>query len=518
MDYLTNPETWLPALAGFLFAFLIMKSRTASLQATLREQERSQRKADAEHDAQSALLHSELTQLRQSESHLLKRQGQVETMLESQLARQRETEMLLDTAEERFSHTFKSLSADALKLSQQQFLHLARSTFKNEQLTAQNELEKREQAVAHLIQPVADSLEKMQARLGDLEKARESAYATLSEQVRSMAESQINLQHETGQLVKALRQPAARGQWGEMQLRRVVEMAGMQEHCDFITQAHTSTDEGKSVRPDLVVKLPGGQQIVIDAKTPMDAYLEAIEAEKDDERDNFLKKHAAQVATHIRQLSSKGYQNQFQPTPEFVVLFLPSESFFSAALNQDPGLLEQGVDQGVILATPTTLIALLRAVAYGWRQEALTENARQISELGRDLHKRLATFTGHLAKVGKSLESSVKSYNQSIASLETRVLPAARRFEELETTEKQTTLGDPEDIDFVPRQLHQPTADTEPATEEEPADAEPAPDKAKEEKFQGFTIGDLENDPDKISAAESAASDLRSALNEARDD
>lgn len=475
---------------GVLFTLLFIIPKLTRLRVSGEEREKSSFKAIADLEATEAGLREELFELRGEETILLKRQGELEHQVQAQQTRHLETTDLLNTAESRFTDTFKALSTDALKLSQQQFMHLAKSTFQTEQKQAQGELEKREQAVAHLVKPVSETLEKMHSRIGDLEKAREGAYATLKEQVVQLHQSQQGLQRETSQLVKALRQPTGRGQWGEMQLQRVVEMAGMQKHCDFTTQTSTTDDEGKRLRPDLIVNLPGGKKIVVDSKAPMAAYLDALEAESDDERAAYLVKHAQQVSTHIRQLASKNYQSQFATTPEFVVLFLPSESFFSAALTQDSTLLEQGVDQNVILATPTTLIALLRSVAYGWRQETLAENARLISDAGRELHKRLATFAGHLSKVGRSLDTSVKSYNSAVSSLETRILPSARKFETLEASESNTSLEAPVDIDTLAKQ---------PRKMIEPDDG-----------FEGFAAE--ESPPEE--KASSAADDFRAALDQ----
>jgi len=338
---------------------------------------------------------------------------------------------LLEQARSQLSDAFKGLSADALKSNNQQFLELARSTLEKFQQGARDDLGARQKAIEQLTRPIRERLDRFDTKLGDLEKSRVGAYRALEEQVRSLVNEHIpRLHDETAKLVKALRQPAARGRWGEVQLRRVVEMAGMTEHCDFSEQVSASGENGR-LRPDLIVHLPGDRRIVVDAKAPVEAYLEAVEAGDEDARNRALVRHARQVREHIGKLGSKRYFEQFDPAPEFAVLFVPGEAFFSAALAQEPGLIEYGAEQRVIPASPTTLIALLKAVAYGWRQEALARNARDVAALGKELYDRLGTLIGHWNTVGQRLNQAVDAYDKSVGTLESRVLVSARRFQEL---------------------------------------------------------------------------------------
>ena len=507
-------------IAGLFMMWLFMRAKFMQLRTRLEEQKRADQKSIADLEAGSANLESDLEELRNTESILLKRQGELEANLSGHKRRHAEQQQLLNDMESRFANTFQTLSANALRDSQQQFVTLAQQALRATQEEAQGVFDKRHIAVEQLITPVAQSLEKVQSRVGEIEQARENAYTTLLEQVRHLAESQSSLNKETHRLVRALRQPSGRGQWGEMQLKRCVEMAGMQEHCEFLnnSQANSNKDAeatSDQLHPDLLVKLPGHQQVVVDTKAPMGAYLDALEAEDDQERDTLLIRHAQQISEHIQKLASPGYLKQFDTAPEFTVLFLPSESFFSAALNHDPALIEKGVDQGVILATPTTLIALLRAVSYGWRQEALAENARQISILGGDLYQRLTTLTDHFSHMGRSLDNTVQVYNQAMSSLETKVLPGARKFEELGAVNADQPIADLPRLQVQARNLSiTPDEEFTPALED--LDLEDAENK----QFEGFIIeeeAEATETPEppeesKENKANAAADDLRAAL------
>jgi DNA recombination protein RmuC len=358
---------------------------------------------------------------------------------------------LLEQSEVRLREAFESLAGETLRSNSELFLRLAREALGRDQAIAQSSLKERETAIAQLIEPIRAALQKTEAQVESLERERRDAFATLRTQIETLAHGQTQLQRETRNLVTALRRPEVRGRWGELTLRRLVELAGMSEHCDFTEQLSIPGIEG-SLRPDLVVHMPEARDIVVDVKAPLDAYLEALEAGTDEQRQVALKRHGQQVETRVRQLSGKSYWAQFEHSPEFVVLFLPGDQFLGAALAERPELLESALKQNVILATPSTLIALLKTVAYGWRQAAVAENAAVIRGLGQELYRRIGNFTGHLSKVGQRLGSAVDAYNAAVGSLERQVMPQARRFPELGVTSDEP-LPEVEQIDHVPRSL-----------------------------------------------------------------
>jgi len=391
------------------------------------------------------LLHRR--QLNQSERDL----ENLRTQIKHQDSLQQERETAFEAASSRLARSFAAMSNQSLKANSESFLRLAEQNLGTQQEKAKRDLGEREKAVEELVKPIRDGLQASQKQIADLEKSRSEAYGGIKSQLEAMQLSQNSLTRETQNLVKALRRPEVRGRWGEITLRRLVELAGMVEHCDFQEQVH-SVSEDQIIRPDMIVRMPDQRELVVDVKTPLDAYLSAIEADDEPERKLGMQRHTRNIREHIRLLSSKAYWAQFSASPEFVILFIPGDQFLSAALEDDPELIEYALSRQIILATPTSFVALLKAVAYGWRQNSLAENAQEIRKLAEDLYDRLATFVSHMNKVGRQLASSVESYNRAVGSLERKVLPGARKFVEL-GVQKKKTIEKIEMLDPVPRTM-----------------------------------------------------------------
>ena len=370
-----------------------------------------------------------------------------ESERESHEARVRELTRMGAELEQKFA----GLAAEVLGKNSERFLKLVSERFEKHSESAKEDLEKRRTAIETLVKPLGESLSKFEQKVGEIEKARTGAYEKITEQVKSLAEGQTGLRSETSRLVQALRRPETRGRWGEYQLRNVLEMAGMTKQVDFVEQPTITGDEGR-LRPDVIIRVPGGTSIIVDAKSPLDAYLSALDAPDEESRERCLADHARQMREHVRALASREYSKALPETPDFVVMFVPGESFFAAAIESDPDLLEKAWRDKVLISTPTTLIALVKMVAFGWQQEKLAENAQEVAAQGRDLYERIGTFGRHLGAVGKSLRQTVDHYNKGVGSLESRVLPAARKFEELGVTSARSSIPPLEPVELDPRE------------------------------------------------------------------
>ncbi|HCO00444.1 MULTISPECIES: DNA recombination protein RmuC [unclassified Methylophaga] len=382
---------------------------------------------------------------------LEKNNAELDLTLQLEQKNKRQIDELLSQTREQLANTFNQLSNEALTRNNTSFLRLAEENLKRFQSEAKADLGSKEKAIEQMLKPINEALQQTSKQIQEIEKDRKEAYGSLNTTITQMNLSQQQLQQETQNLVQALRRPEVRGQWGEMTLKRLAELSGMVAHCDFYEQTHTATETG-SIRPDMIVRLPEKREIIVDAKTPLDAYLSAIQAKDDMTRKLELKRHAQIIRGRIKELSRKNYWAEYSQSPEFVVLFIPGEQFLSAALEVDPALLEDSMSQNIILATPTNFIALLRAVSYGWKQQALAENAEIIRELGETLYKRLATFGNHLSKLGNSLGQSVNHFNSAVGSLERQVLPGARKFIEMGISTK-SQITDLPPLEQQPRQV-----------------------------------------------------------------
>ena len=383
--------------------------------------------------------------------------ARVEAKYEAELKAADEKLKLLEEARDNLKDSFKALSADALSKNNESFIKLAEENLKKYQQSAKDDLEKRQQAISKTVEPVSQTLKTFSERVNKIEERRIESEGGIKKELEKLSEMHLRLDQSTSSLVKALRAPQVRGQWGEMHLRRTVEMAGMINYCDFEEQSSVETDEGQRQRPDMLIRLPNERRVVVDSKVPIAAYLDALETDSPESQSERMQAHARHLRTHIKDLSTKAYWSQFDNAPEFVVLFIPNEAIFSAALEEDPSLIELGVENKVILATPTTLIALLKAVAYGWQQEAITREAKEIAALGREIYDRLSVVIGHFVKLGKSIDQSVGNYNKAMNSVDSRLMVTARKFESLESASTETL---PE-INQIEKRPNLPTSEIE---------------------------------------------------------
>jgi DNA recombination protein RmuC len=454
MTYLQAAYAAIGLITGGIIAWLISLNRSKTKLAGAERRASSAEGAVSELHAQNQKADEDFRALRSEHDKVLEAKVKAETQLTEALQRLDEERKLLEDARTKLTDTFKALSDDALKSNNKAFLELAKSSLDKVMAEARGDLGKRQEAISGLIKPLGDSLKKYEEHIKGLEESRIKAYTSLDEHLKNLSTAQQQLQKETGNLVNALRKPQVRGRWGELTLIRVAELAGMTEHCDFTEQVSVETDSGR-IRPDVIVHLPAGREIVIDAKVSLDAYLDAQSADTEEQRTNCLVRHKQQIRTHMNDLGAKAYWEQFDKAPEFVVMFIPGEPFLSAAVDHDPGLIEDGMKKQIILATPTTLIALLRAIAYGWRQEQVTKNAQEICSLGKQLYERMKVLSDHLIDMGKGLERANSSYNKAVGSMEARVFPAARRFKELGAT-PNADISVINPVESAPRTLNLP--------------------------------------------------------------
>jgi DNA recombination protein RmuC len=436
-------------LVGAAFAWLALRARSAALHERLRAREADADRLGAEIAARDSALATARAATETARAEL----ATAQSALAAERAASTERIAALTEAQERLANEFKALSASALQANNAAFLELAKETLGRTRQLADTDLEKRQLAIEALVKPLRETLTQVETKITAFDKTRAESAAALAQQLQSLTQAQTTLQTETARLSTALRSTTTAGTWGELQLRRVVELAGMTDYCDFTEQSSVTTDDRSRLRPDLLVRLPAGQQIVVDAKAPNEAYREAASAPDEATRAAKLLTHAALVRAHVDALGAKAYWEQFQPSPEFVVLFLPGDQFLAGALSADPGLLERAIIKKVLLATPATLIALLKAAAYGWRQEKAARNAEEITAQARELYDRITGFTDHLAKVAPALENAAKAYNQAIGAFESRVLPAGRRLEELGAKGNKELPAALPAVETAPREL-----------------------------------------------------------------